>query len=107
MTFQGCVSRQELNAAIWLNNAPLPDELCDASPLNRLYGFYRRLNDGKIEFVSFCNPDAADWISMHKDDFKRLLDRGTRPNKRNKEFEQEAEEVLRKYQLDDFIPIGL
>jgi hypothetical protein len=102
------VSRKELNAAIWLNNAPLPGELCDASPVNRLYGFYRRLNDGTLEFVSFCNPDAADWVSMHKDDFKRLLDQATRPGKNKKnETDEQVDEAFKKYQLDDFIPIGL
>jgi hypothetical protein len=85
-----------LNAAIWLNNGPLPESVC-ADPHNKLYGFYRRLNDGNFEFVSFCNPKANEWVSMHKDDFARLIDRATRPNKK------EEEKTERTYELDNHL----
>jgi len=38
------------------------------------YGFYRRLNTGQLEFISFCDPRAADWIAVHKADLKKILD---------------------------------
>lgn len=47
------------------------------------YGFYRKLNDGTFEFMPYCNPIARDYISMTKEDFKKILDstipRGKRP----------------------------
>ena len=76
----GCVTRGEIEAAIWLNNG-VPKEVCDREPILRDHGFYRRLNDGKLEFVSFCDPQAVDWLSMHKTDYVRLLD-ATLPKKK-------------------------
>lgn len=73
------MSRKQIRAAIWLNNAPIPQELCEREPEIAFYGFYRRINTGEIEFVSFCNPEAADWLAMHKDDFADLLNAGTAP----------------------------
>jgi len=51
----------------------MPSDLCQAG--GKDYGFYRRLAGGKLEFVSFCSPKAKDWVSIHKDDLKRLLDK--------------------------------
>jgi hypothetical protein len=73
------VSRKEIRAAIWLNNGPIPKEICEREPEVAWYGFYRRLNNGKLEFVSFCNPDSKEWLAMHKDDFAELINRGTAP----------------------------
>jgi hypothetical protein len=77
---QGCVSKREINAAIWLNNSPLPVEICERDPVLKQYGFYRRLNNGKFEFISFCDEKARNWLSMHKDDFNRIMDRINEPN---------------------------
>lgn len=79
LAMPGCISRKEIEAALWLNNG-LPAELCGPNKAESLhpeiwsYGFYRRLNNGKYEFVPFCSPHAREWVSMHKDDFKRILD---------------------------------
>lgn len=70
----GCrISRSEIEAAVWLNNAPLPQDVCRGPAKD--YGFYRRLNDGRLEFVSFCRPEAKNWIAIHKDDLQKILDR--------------------------------
>lgn len=74
LVVSGCISRSEIQATVWLNNAPIPPALCDQSPELKNYGFYRRLNTGKIEFVSFCSPLANRWISAFDDDFNRILD---------------------------------
>lgn len=74
--FLGCktVTRSEVEATVWLNNLPLPKEICDASPELKLRGFYRLLNDGKYEIVSVCNPSITEFVEMPKDDFNRILD---------------------------------
>lgn len=64
---------------MWENNAPLPPELCgpkDATPQNPLwqYGFYRILNDGKIEFISFCDAKSREWLAIYYQDLENLLD---------------------------------
>lgn len=58
----------------------LPDELCvkadeyQAQGIGWDYGFYRKLNDGNYEFISFCDPKSKEWFAMHKDDLAKVLD---------------------------------
>lgn len=84
MSFLGCrtPSREEINATTWLNNTPLPAELCEANPELKRYGFYRRLNSGKLEFMSYCKPCtdgakdcAKNFIAIHENDFQKMLDK--------------------------------
>lgn len=75
----GCISRGKIEAQIWLNNTPIPKELCDKTPELKDYGFFRRLNSGQLEFVSFCSPLAVQWLAMFKDDFNRLMDEAGLP----------------------------
>jgi len=74
---QGCVNKREINAAIWLNNSPIPQEICEREPLLKEYGFFRRLNTGGFEFISFCNPEAKNWLGMHKTDFYRMMNKAS------------------------------
>ena len=67
--------RAEVNARIWLNNAPIPIEICLREPELERYGFYRKLNDGSFEFISFCSTEASHWVAMFEDDFKDLMDK--------------------------------
>lgn len=76
--FSGCIDRDQIEASIWLNNG-LPQDLCDQEPELHDYGFYRKLNDGSLEFVSFCDPKSKEWLSMHSDDFNRLMDEAGMP----------------------------
>jgi hypothetical protein len=46
---------------------------CKADPELIMYGFYRRLNGGKFEFISFCQPEAAQMISVTKDDYEKIM----------------------------------
>lgn len=63
--------RRKIEAAIWLNNSPLPESIC----LNESqYGFYRRLNSGKFEFVSFCKEEAKRFVAIHEKDLEKLLE---------------------------------
>lgn len=69
----GCVSKKEIKASIWLNNSPIPEEICLREPDLRNYGFYRRLDNGKIEFISWCNKEASHWLSIFDKDLERIL----------------------------------
>jgi wobble nucleotide-excising tRNase len=74
-----CVTREQVEATLFLNNFNDKDnslaELCERVPELKQRGFYRRLNDGKLETVSICNPIARDFLAIHKDDLNRLLDK--------------------------------
>ena len=69
-----CVTREKIEATIWLTNAPLPLEYCDQIPELRQYGFYRKLDTGKIEFVSFCKKESRDFVTMPRSEFDKILD---------------------------------
>lgn len=56
---------------MWLNNSPIPAAICQQGAKD--YGFYRRIEGGKLEFVSFCSTKAKDWVAIHKEDLERLL----------------------------------
>lgn len=58
---------------VWLNNG-ISAEICEREPSLRDHGFYRRLNDGRYEFISFCDERAKDWLGVHSTDFNRVLD---------------------------------
>ena len=73
IVLSGCLTRAKIDAAIWLNNG-LPADLCEKEPELKDYGFYRKLDSGQLEFVAFCDPRAREWLSMHKDDFNKLMD---------------------------------
>ena len=69
---QGCVSRSRIRASIWLGIA-IPEDICEKTPEIKSYGLYRKLSNGKFEFVSICSDEYEDFFSMHKDDFERIL----------------------------------
>jgi len=71
---QGCVTRKEVNAAAWLNNTHAMGEVCTRVPELKDYGFYRRLDDGKIQFLSFCNENARRMTAFKDEDLKNILD---------------------------------
>jgi hypothetical protein len=75
LSLSSCVTKKQIEAATWLNNYHvIPDELC--YPEGPLYevGFFRRLNDGKFQFVSICSPTAGKMMSVTPEDYKKLLD---------------------------------
>lgn len=69
------VTRAEVEATLWLNNSPIPAEICAREPALRKYGFYRKLDSGQMEFVSFCKLEARKWIAIYDADLQRLLER--------------------------------
>jgi hypothetical protein len=68
-----CISRRKLNTYLWLNNSPIPKELCEREPDLKDYGFYRELNNGKYEFVTFCDPLAKEFFAIYKKDLETIL----------------------------------
>ncbi len=77
--FTSCKSptRKEVNAKIWLNNSggPAYAKLCLDKPELKDHGFYRKLNNGKLEFVSFCSPTAAKFLAVTEKDFNEMMDK--------------------------------
>lgn len=75
----GCVTRAEVDALAWLNNG-LPKEICDREPELANYGLFRRLNDGKFEFLSYCQFGengknlVMDYTAFSNADLEKLLD---------------------------------
>jgi len=70
--FPGCVTRSRLNAYLWFGIA-IPEDICEKTPEIKEYGVYRRLNDGRFEFVSICSDEYEQFFSMRKTDLERLL----------------------------------
>jgi hypothetical protein len=70
----GCITRGQVEATIWLNNLPVPEEICLQVPALRQRGIVRRLDTGQLEFVSVCNPKINEFLSTHRTDFDRILD---------------------------------
>ncbi len=62
-----------MNAYLWINNFPLPAEVCEREPLLKDYGFHRRLNTGNFEFLSVCDERTREFYEMHKDDLAKLI----------------------------------
>jgi hypothetical protein len=53
----------------------MPPGLCEEHPELKLYGFYRKLNNGQYEIISFCKPEAVKMISFTDSDFNEMLDK--------------------------------
>jgi hypothetical protein len=79
----GCVTKKQIEAATWLNNFHvLEPELC--YPNGPLYevGFFRRLDDGRFQFIPICTPTGAKMLSVTPEDYKKLLDAALERKKR-------------------------
>lgn len=47
---------------------------CANQPEVNRYGFYRKLNNGKLEFIPFCSPSARGYIAIKTTKFYEVLD---------------------------------
>lgn len=81
LVLSSCVSKKEVKANLWLNNLKVLSEHCQSMPELKDIGFYRKLDDGKYEIVSVCDPIIKDFYSMHKDVLARLLSERRKPKK--------------------------
>lgn len=71
--FQGCLTRTQVEATIWLETG-LPMDLCERYPEIANYGHYRKLNNGKYEFISYCKKESKDFVNIVKTEFYKFLD---------------------------------
>lgn len=74
MILQGCLTKEKIDAVLWNNTIAIPKELCDQNPELKKHGIYRKLNDGKYEFVSWCNENINLYLSVLGDDLNKLID---------------------------------
>lgn len=79
LLFTSCKTptRPEINAKIWLNNAGGNSlkAICAREEALKDFGFYRRLNNGKLEFVSFCSSTSTGFVAITEKDFNEILDK--------------------------------
>jgi hypothetical protein len=68
-----CISRPRISSKLWLANVPIPQEICQRESALNDYGYYRKLSDNRIEFVSFCEQKSNQFVSITKADLARLL----------------------------------
>jgi hypothetical protein len=73
----GCVTREEIEVAIWMNNFHAKElkSICDREPIMHKIGFKRKLDGGGFEVVSVCAKESSEFLSMHKSDYNELLDK--------------------------------
>jgi hypothetical protein len=74
LALSGCVSREEINAKLWLSSG-IQEDICEKYPEIKRYGFYRKLNDGRYEIMSYCAKSAKKQISMLENDLNAILDK--------------------------------
>lgn len=80
---QGCISRKQVMAEVWLMSQ-IPADICAAEPRLSKVGTYRRLNDDvcrehnkKIpcyEVISYCKTEITNSVRFNGTKFKELLD---------------------------------
>lgn len=76
------MTKKQIEAATWINNAhAIPDYLCHPGADLYRIGFFRRLDDGKFQFISICSGQAAKMLSATEEDYKKLLDAATGSDK--------------------------
>ncbi len=56
-------------------NLPVPADICEHAPELKLRGFYRRLNDGKLEFISICTPEVTQMNGVWGPHLREMLDK--------------------------------
>lgn len=70
----GCrtITKEEIDITLWMNNGPVEAAACTTGDTAQR-GFYRKLDNGKYDFVSWCKPEANQFMAIQKDDLARLL----------------------------------
>lgn len=69
--------RKEIEATIWMNNTNAKEfkAICQREKGLWRIVFYRVLDSGQVEFLSFCNENSAMYFAISGKDFKDLLDK--------------------------------
>lgn len=71
---QGCLSRKEVNAELWMESG-LPADLCTRFPELMEFGHFRKLNSGKYEVVPYCDPNARDYSAIRNKKLNEWMDK--------------------------------
>jgi hypothetical protein len=67
-------TRSQVDALTYNNNfTALPPDICQREPELYKFGFYRRLDDGRIAYFSICDKDIPVFVSMKYDEYDALL----------------------------------
>lgn len=74
LALTGCPNRAEIRAHLWLESG-IPKKICAAVPEVAKSGIYRKLNDGRYEFISYCNPEIAHYLSIQDAELNDILNR--------------------------------
>lgn len=80
--FQSCVTREYVNARIWLNNFHIAKRYCDSNPDMSKLKFYRDVivnGESKLQTLSVCdideNEESAQFVAMKKADFLNIMNK--------------------------------
>ena len=71
MFLSGCLNRKEVLSEVWLESG-IPAAIC--TPEVAKSGVYRKLNNGKYEFISYCNKAILDSVRFNGTKFQQVLD---------------------------------
>lgn len=69
----GCPNRKEIQAEVWLQTG-VPSDLCVQLPELGEFGLYRKLNNEKYEFISYCKEESTKYIAINEKKFNDILD---------------------------------
>jgi hypothetical protein len=72
-SLEACVTKAQVDAVIYLNNTNAIADLCTKDQDVHNFGFYRKLNSGQFEFISFCDSASNTMLSMTKDDYEKIM----------------------------------
>ena len=72
-SLSACVTKAQVDAVIYLNNTNAMVDVCIKEPELHNFGFYRKLNSGQFEFISFCDAASNTMLSMTKDDYEKIM----------------------------------
>src|SRR5690606_24188297 len=70
------LTREQIDAISWPVNAKYWQEetdACDRIPELHLMGFGRTLDNGKVEFISWCNPLAQEIVAFKETELLNLI----------------------------------
>lgn len=64
----GCITlTPKFKGDVWLHDS-IPPELCMRYPDIQDFGIYRKLNDGSMEFIPYCDDEIKNYLSSHAKD---------------------------------------
>lgn len=95
MLLSGCVTRAEVEMDIFIAER-VPESVCNQAPQINNYGIYRVIlcknrpdsqfcqngEESFEEFIPYCDPAMNEYLSMHREDANKWLEKLTRPSRK-------------------------